>query len=187
MKQSGAPSIPAYRLEALFEQVHQAGSQHNVCIRWSGWSLRLYQQQLWLHTDKEIPPCPGINWPADCDQVDLGPDVGLLLFRQTGPGDTITPEGTFSVGGRNSMNETVIGQGTLHKSLKNLFQSAGIPPWLRDSVPLCKLDDELVAMGDWCNSESFASWMSKHKLNLSWRPRHPLLQFIHSRQHAGKP
>lgn len=187
MKQSGTPSIPAYRLEALFEQVHQASSQHNVCIRWSDWSLRLYQQQLWLHAEKEIPPCPGIKWRADCKQVDLGAAVGLLLFRQTGPGNTITPKGDFSVGGRNSMDETVIGQGTLHKSLKNLFQAADIPPWLRDCIPLCKLDGELVAMGDWCYSEPFVAWMCRHNINLCWRPRHPLLQFIHSRQQAGKP
>ena len=32
------------------------------------------------------------------------------------------------------------------QSLKKLFQEAGIPPWIRDSIPLLYLGDELIAV-----------------------------------------
>jgi tRNA(Ile)-lysidine synthetase-like protein len=82
------------------------------------------------------------------------------------------------------MAETVINQGNHHKSLKNIFQTANIPPWLRDCIPLCKLEGELVAMGDWCFSDQFAYWMSENHIKLSWHPNNPLLRFIHTQQHS---
>jgi len=192
MKQSDATSIPAYRLESFCEQVRQAGSEHKVSVRWDGWLLRLYKQQLWLHADREITPCPPVNWPAERNAIDLGSDVGQLVLQtvgedKPGPGAETIPAGEFSVGGRNNMRETVISQGVHHKSLKNLFQSADIPPWLRDCIPLCRLDGELVAMGDWCFSEGFSSWMSENGVSLSWQPHNPLLQYILKQQHVGKP
>ncbi len=109
-----------------------------------------------------------------------GRDVGQLVLE-----GEASPTGDFSVGARINMKETGISQGTHHKSLKNLFQTAGIPPWLRDCIPLCKLDDELVAMGDWCFSQKFATWLTENNLKLSWQPRNPLLQFILTQQHSS--
>ncbi len=192
-KQSGTASIPVYRLETFYVQVQKANNDQNVTIRWGGWLIHLYKQQLWLRTDTRILPCPNLKWPQGHTEIDLGCDAGQLVLEaeggtgnrsgdRPGPGGATTPVGEFSVGGRVNMQETVISQGTHHKSLKNLFQAAEIPPWLRDCVPLCKLDGELVAMGDWYFSEQFASWMFKNNIKLSWHPRNPLLQFILSRQ-----
>jgi len=181
MKQSGAPSIPAYRLESLCEQVQHSDNDQNVTISWGGWTLHLYKHQLWLHCDTEILPCPTVKWPKDSNALDLGHDVGQLILKGRSPG---SPTGEFIVGSRASMAETAIRQGSHHKKLKNLFQAADIPPWLRDCVPLCELDGELVAIGDWCFDDDFASWMSESQIELSWRPLNPLLQFILKQQHS---
>lgn len=192
---SGAPSIPAYPLESFYQQVQKADSDHKIIVRWGGWFLRLYKQRLWLHKDVAISPCPVVKWPQGRSEIDLGSDVGKLVLmgtgncskKEPGSGNPATPEGDFSVGGRINMDETVIKQGIHHKSLKNLFQSADIPPWLRDCIPLCKLEGKVVAIGDWCFDQRFASWMLENNIKLSWRPQNPLLQFILSQQHVGKP
>ncbi len=176
--QAKVPSIPAYRLDSLSGQVRNANSDHKIAIRWDGWWLRLYQQQLWLHRDTTIAPCPSVQWPAGQMDINLGEDVGQLSIRGQGP--AVLPSG-FSVSCRNSNNES-IKQAGHHRSLKNLFQSAGIPPWLRDSVPLCSLEGELVAMGDWCFNEWFTSWLAENEVSLAWQPQNPLLQFILTRQ-----
>jgi tRNA(Ile)-lysidine synthase len=178
MRQADVPSIPAYRLESLCEQVKQPSRNHNVTVNWAGHSLHLFKQQLWLQTDSEIMPCPTRGWPTGTE-IDLGDDVGQLVLE--GP-DPCVPEGEFSVGNRSDMQQTAISQGSHHKSLKNLFQSASIPPWLRDCIPLCKLDGELVAMGDWCFSGQFKTWMTENNTSMSWQPRNPLLKFIHSQR-----
>jgi len=184
LKQSGASSIPVYQLETFCQQVRLANSDHKVSVAWQGWVLRLYKQQLWLHPDRKILPCPLIKWPRDSNTIDLGDDIGQLVLAGGKPNH---PGDDFSVGARGDLGETVIDQGLQHKSLKNLFQSTGIPPWLRDCVPLCKLGNDLVAMGDWCFSQRFAAWMAKSGTRISWHPRNPLLQFIHSQQRTGKP
>lgn len=189
IKQSGAPGVPAYKLDSFCDQLRLTGSDHKVSMQWDGWFLRWYKGQLWLHTDKGFTPCPAVKWPNGKTEVDLGRDVGQLVLM-TGALSSVRPEqrssqlpdGEFSVGGRRNTHDAVISLNGHHKSLKNLFQSSNIPPWLRSSIPLCKLDGELVAMGDWCFNERFASWLSDNGIRLNWRPGHPLLQYIHKRQ-----
>jgi len=192
MKQSGAANIPTYKLASFCAHVRQANSDSKASVQWDGWLLRWYKDQLWLQTETEILPCPTIKWPVGQSEIDLGNDVGQLEFN-TGkpsknrlvPGDSIFPTGVLSVGSRLNSSEAVISLGRIHKSLKNLFQSVDIPPWLRDSIPLCKLDGELVAVGDWCFNERFAAWLSENDIRLRWCPQHPLLQFIVKQQHAA--
>ena len=184
LKQSGTPTLPFNTLVSFYEQVRQARSGHKVTLRWSGWLLHLYKQKLWLRTDMEIAPCPTVKWPAECNKIDLGDAVGQLVLEGN---RSTTVVGQISVSGRNNMEETEIHQGGHHKSLKNLFQTAAIPPWLRDCIPLCKLGDELVAIGDWCFSESFACRLAENSIKLDWRPQHPLLQYILKQQHLGTP
>lgn len=193
MKQSGATGFPVYQLDSFCDQVRQADKDNKILARWDNWILRCYKNQLWLNIGLEITPCPAVKWPKGQKALDLGNDVGELLLTDVAPVDGLTkegsnifPDGKFSVGGRINMNENVIGQGDIHKSLKNLFQSADIPPWLRDSIPLCKLDGELVALGDWCLNEKFAASLAENGISLNWRPKHPLLQFILKQQHRLK-
>jgi tRNA(Ile)-lysidine synthase len=191
MKKSDAASIPAYRLETFYQQVQQAGSEHKVTVQWDGWSLRLFKQQLWLDADKKISPCATVNWPLGHSEIDLGNTIGRMVFwRNDESGkqadDTGLSKGEICVSGRNDLQKMVIYKGGHHRRLKSLFQEAGIPHWLRDCIPLCKLDGELVSIGDWCFSDQFASWMSENDVKLSWQPRHPLLRFIRKQQHPDK-
>jgi len=191
MKESDATGIPVYQLDSFCEQARRTGNDHNIAVHWDGWILRWYKNRLWLHTAKEILPCPAVKWPKGQSEIDLGRDAGRLVLKSIDPPASrleafmgVSPDGEFSVGGRSNMEASVISQGGHHKSLKNLFQAADIPPWLRDSIPLCKLEGELVAMGDWYINEQFAAWLSENGLSLSWRPGHPLLQFILKQQHG---
>jgi tRNA(Ile)-lysidine synthase len=186
VKQSGASSIPAVKLDSFSAQFVKANSKNNIELAWDGWSLRLYQQKLWLLEGIEISPCPLVAWPQRGSEVFLGRDVGQLSLISTIDHKSVmtSPDGNFVVAGRTGMTTKVINHQGHHKTLKNLFQSANIPSWLRDCIPLCQLDGELVAMGDWCFNDSFKSWMTQHGIEMSWRPAHPLLQFILTRQHS---
>ena len=194
IKQSDRPTVPAYRLEAFYKQVKQAGHNPKIVVNWAGLSLHLYKQKLWLVPEAGVSPCPAIEWPVEQNEIDLGKDIGQLVLEdqnktgrqsrnQPGPMLTITPGNEFAVLGRVSLEESLIDLGAHHKSLKKLFQAADIPPWLRDCIPLCRLGGELVAMGDWCFSAHFESWMSDNNLRMNWRPNHPLLQYIRTHQH----
>lgn len=185
LKRSGNPAIPVYRLEAFYEQARQAGHNPNVVVSWAGSSLHVFRQRLWLLPDPGIEPCPDRKWPTDGTELDLGRDTGLLVLERanhpvhTGP---VTPGPRLAVTGRAGLRENTIDLGNHHKSLKKLFQEAGIPPWLRDCIPMCQLDGKLAAVGDWCISVKLESWLKENGVKICWRPNHPLLEYIRERQ-----
>jgi len=188
IRQSGAPGIPAYRLGTLCDQVRQHGGGDKISLHWDGWSLRFYRDRLWLQPDPAVNACPAQNWPEDRGWVDLGTDVGRLsLVGSAGAGETAVPElpeGDFVVGNRRKLEEGTLYRDGVHKRLKNLFQQAGIPYWLRDAIPICSLDGELAAVGDWCLSERFTRWLADNAVSLNWRPIHPLLRYVRQQQHG---
>jgi tRNA(Ile)-lysidine synthase len=193
VKQSGAPGVPAYKLGTFCSQVQKAISGQNISLEWEGWLLRWYRNDLWLQPESAVAPCPFVYWPAGQAEVDLGNDIGKMVFNSSPrpddgfePASGLFPDGAFSVGARAGLEENTIMAGGVHKRLKNIFQSAGIPPWLRDSIPLCRLDDEVVAIGDWCFNERFAAWLSGNSASLNWRPHNPLLRYIRQQQHRVK-
>lgn len=183
LKQAAAPSIPSRTLESLYQQVFQAADGHKVRIQWDGCLLRLHQQQLWLQPQQDPLACPCLEWPSGQADIELGNGYGKLTLA--GPVIKGPPE-NFMVSNRNNckqqMTTVVIRQGNQHKSVKKLFQSAGIPAWLRDSIPVCVLNGEPVAIGDWYFDDRFAAWMSANQVKLSWQPADTLLQFINAQQ-----
>ncbi len=199
VRQSGASSIPACRLETLYEQVQQTDNDHSVAIQWDGWLLRLYQRQLWLYRDTDIGPCPQLSWSPKQPEIDLGEDLGKLVL-QDDMGNTKSPArscpvpvsaeftANLLVGSRIEAGNTSIRQGAGNTRLKTLFQAANIPPWLRNAIPLCTSGGKLLAVGDWCFDQQFASRLRERNLRLCWYPGHPLLQYIRDQQHqcAGK-
>lgn len=189
IKESDAPGIPAYKLGTLCDQVRQDAGGHKVALYWDGWSLRLYRDQLWLQPDPAVSACPFRTWPDDRNWLDLGEDIGRLTLTRTGEVPVAMnagfPNGELVVGNRNDLAQNSILHGGVHKRLKNIFQYAGIPHWLRNSIPLCSLDGELAAVGDWCLSEKFNRWLEENSMALNWRPIHPMLRFVRNRQHKA--
>ncbi len=182
LNKSGTPPIPARSLEALYDQVFPDGGKHKIRIQWGGRLLRLHQSRLWLQHDVETPLCPDAQWPANQAVINLGGEHGEL--KLAGPGANGPPE-EIVVSSRRNCRVNAIRQGAHHKSLKKLFQSTGIPGWFRDSIPLCELKGELVAIGDWCFDDQFAAWMSENHVKLTWQPENTLLQFIVAQQHRA--
>ena len=179
MKTAAMPSIPVYRLESLFEQVCHAHPGHKVSIEWDGCTLRCFRQQLWLLPGGEVPASPVQKWPTGSSGLDLGLDIGQLEFEPRLPDDWAA---RLLISNRASLNDAVVSHGGHHKRLKNIFQAAGIPTWLRDCIPLCVLDGEVAAVGDWLFSDRFTELMSAHKTGLGWRPRNALLQYVQAQQ-----
>ncbi len=175
---TGLPSIPAYRLDSLFEQVHGAGEGNQIRIEWDRCVLRFYQQRLWLLPAGDIKPCPAIKWPEGDKEIDLD-DAGRLAFTGESGGSLASG---LMINNRSSLKEASVVHGGHHKTLKNIFQAGGVPAWLRDSIPLVTDAGEVVAVGDWCFSDHFARLMYEQGARLNWQPRNSLLQYIQARQ-----
>ncbi len=56
------------------------------------------------------------------------------------------------------------------KSLKKLFQEAGIPPWQRERLPLVYFDDQLAAIADLWICQPFQAGDAQTGISLCYRP-----------------
>jgi tRNA(Ile)-lysidine synthase len=60
--------------------------------------------------------------------------------------------------------------GRPRKTLKQLAQEHGVPPWLRERLPLLYVDGELAAVAQLCVCEGFAAPPGTASLRLDWQP-----------------
>jgi tRNA(Ile)-lysidine synthase len=146
------------RLSEALRQVLEADTDQLPAITWAEHALRRYRDRVFLTAGE--PPSLGEprEWCSALGAVlDLGPSLGrlewvpraggldpgrmppLLDVRRRKGGESLRPE-------RRGRTQT----------LKNLCQSFGILPWMRDALPLVYAGDDLVAVGDlwvdarWC-------------------------------------
>lgn len=57
-----------------------------------------------------------------------------------------------------------------HVALKNIFQQANVPPWLRSTWPLLTCDDEIVAVVGISTAKAFSVLSDKTGLICEWKP-----------------
>jgi tRNA(Ile)-lysidine synthase len=168
-----APEMPGKRLEELRRQVMESRPEQHATVRWNGWSARHDRARLWLHEDAGLQPCPELNWTAD-QALDLGHGLGTLQLE--GEGDL--PQLKLAVRARDGGERIACLAHGHHKSIKHLLQEAGVPPWLRASIPLLYQQDKIVALADWAMADDFRQSLAAQGLRLVWKPRDPALQHV---------
>jgi len=156
-EETGA-SPPEKRLRELMRQILTVSRTQHASVTWGSVTVRRYRDCLSLHrassgVDKNwealwdpatVLEIPGANW-----RLRAQPTAGSGLARERIAGSALRV--CFRQGG-----EQLLFRGH-HRSLKKLFQEAGVPPWERRIIPLIYLDGELIAVGDRWVSDSFAA------------------------------
>jgi tRNA(Ile)-lysidine synthase len=130
----------------------QCSAQHGQlpCIQWPGAEVHVWKNRLWA-----MPRRKRTEWPAELrwqGERLLLPDGGLLSMqplvqlpialrvRWRSGGEQIKPAGDRYT-----------------RDLRSLFQSAEIPPWRREGLPLIYEGDELIAVADrWLSTRAEA-------------------------------
>lgn len=144
---AGATAPRRGPLLEFLRQLDEAGTNSSPALHWEGYSLRSYRGMLYLltSTDTAAPDLPprGLCWPADAPELSL-PD-GRVLTRQELQQAGVTDPVGIRVGFRQG-GEWLRQAGGSRRSLKNLMQERGIPPWRRSRIPLILRDGELVAV-----------------------------------------
>jgi len=140
LRQQQLPVPFAQSLEALDRSLLRARADAEACVAWPGCELRRYRQQLYAFAPLAAMPA---EWAADWDgqtPLLLPEDAGVLHWRGAPPkralrvqlpqgGERLRPAGDAH-----------------HRSLKQLAQKHGIPPWLRQRMPMIYEDDRLISI-----------------------------------------
>lgn len=133
------------QLQQIEQQLISHRQDSEAEVRWAGHSLRCYQQRLYLYS---TPLTQQSDWRVEWNlSLPLPLDDGSQL--QAEPHGTGLQAGLVYRVSYRSGGERCKPQGRNHsQTLKKLLQEYGLPPWLRDRVPLIYLGDQLVAVGD---------------------------------------
>lgn len=147
LAESGIPMPSAGRLENLQQQLCSARDDAQIHISLGDTVIRRYRGE--VHLEKKTPaPQPelALTW-AFQDELELPDSGGKLLFeRTTGQGLSLARLTAAPVTIRLRQGGERLRPDCLRptRSLKNLLQEAGMPPWQRQRVPLLFSGEKLV-------------------------------------------
>ena len=160
---TGLPPLPAQGIARIESDLLHAAADAEAAFAWTGASVRRWRDL--LHAAMDAPPLPAewsMAWRGDAPLV--LPDGGTLAL--IGGGAFGQP---LHVRGRQG-GERITLPGRSHShALKHVLQDLGVPPWLREHLPLLiDADGQVLAAGDLVHSAAFARWLQTHGARLSW-------------------
>jgi len=172
IRTAGFPLPDSRHLQCICDEVLPAALDSTPLVHWSGAEVRRYRDALFVMAP--LPPVPTEVIPWDLSTaLHLPHGVGSLTARKgEGAGLAIEPlagrhvEIRFRTGGEQCRPA---GRHETH-ALKKLLQEEGIPPWLRERLPLLYVDGELAQVGNLWRCEPFASQPGETGIVVDWLP-----------------
>jgi tRNA(Ile)-lysidine synthase len=175
---------PATRiLERILDESLTAARDRNPVVGWKEAEVRRYRTA--LHLMRPLPPAPTqsatfgqwLPWPADETAISLPNGNGEVRMRKIA-GTTDSPglswnawiSGQVRIGYRLGGEKIRLpGRNGSHE-VRKLYQEAGIPPWIRERIPLIFIDDRLAAVsGHWYAADFLATAADPARILLEWR------------------
>ncbi len=137
------------QLDELIRQLRQAQPAATVAFESPQYALRRYRDRLYFIGEQAVAPTRfeiawngRARWPLPL----LG---GVLTMRKRlgiGIAGRWMRSERITVRSRLPGGQICLNPGGGHRSLKNLFQEAGVPPWERERLPLVHVDGELACV-----------------------------------------
>ena len=127
----------------LVEMLKQLASQ-SASIRHDGMVFRRYRSKVFFESGEPRAPFKPCAWNGE-SRLAL-PDGELRFTRMKGQGidSALLKRNSFQVRLRSGGERLRIDGKRPSRTLKNLFQEAGVPPWERERMPLIFCGDDLV-------------------------------------------
>lgn len=155
------PMPTAAQLSHIRTDALAAAEDATPCIQWPGAQVRRYRDRLYA-----MPPlvaAAGLSstvLPWDLQHPLVLPTGGSLVAEAVvghGLSAARCRDNVLTVRFRRGGEHCRPMGGAHHRSLKNLLQEKGIPPWQRDRLPLIYIGEALACVVGVCVSEPFAA------------------------------
>lgn len=167
-------------LSRIVSEVIPARDDAEPLLAWGEGSaaVELRRHRRLLHVLAPLPAAPeAVTWFTR-GACALPAPLGVLELRSARgrglPRDRLHEVRVCFRGG----GELIKPAGRPTRSLKKILQEAGIPPWLRERVPLLYVGGELVAVADLLVCEGWLSEAPENLCNIMWQ--HPDLDCGHT-------
>jgi len=168
----GLPTPSAAQLQCVWDDVIGASEGSEPIVSWAGGEVRRYRDVLFIGSPLMTHDAAlSLSW--DGQAALLIPALGKLC------GEAVTGQGIarWALEGKNldirfrQGGEKLRPAGRAgHHTLKKLFQEAGIPPWLRERIPLLYADGQLLAVAGLWVAHTVAAQPGEPGVCLRWSP-----------------
>ncbi len=144
LRSKGLRAPSEAKLAEMLKQL--ASDSPRTAIAHEGALLRAYRGKVSL--EKDLPPRPfsAIRWKGE-KRLPIPALGGELRFREArgaGIDRQLVEQGGFEIRLRSGGERLRLAANRPRRTLKNLFQEAGVPPWERERLPLLYCRDRLV-------------------------------------------
>ncbi len=165
---------PSFKvLSRIINEVIYASVDATPLVEWGNVAVRRYKMTLYLDKSNLSCSLKPRSWEKFPDplQLDLNSNNSSFLHAKIADKGLQVAEGSnlevrFREGGE------IFYWRKQQKDLKKLFQQWSIPPWLRDSIPLLYINDELAAVVGYAISDHYLSSDPFNTYNVTLT-RHP--------------
>ncbi|MGR9074397.1 MAG: tRNA lysidine(34) synthetase TilS [Gammaproteobacteria bacterium] len=176
--ESAAVRMPSEKqLDTILRELVCARADGNPELRLPEFTIRRYRDQ--MHVMKKLPTIDAESayiWEKGLKTLDL-PGNGMLCIEDTrlpGISQAAWLSHKVTVRYRKGGENLLLPGRNGRRSLKKLYQEAGIPPWERERMPLIYMGDRLAAVGDRWIDADFYGGMPGDNLRIQWRRRDKL-------------
>src|SRR5258706_7341027 len=158
----------------LLEMLKQLGSRGaRTLIEHDGAKLRVYRNKVLVDSEAPRAPFTPLSWTGE-RRLGIPALGGELVFRRV-RGQGIDPRALdgkiFTVKLRSGGERLRVDPRRPRRTLKNLFQEAGVPPWERERLPLLYCGDELAWAPGLGVDERFRAAPERLGWGPQWPPR----------------
>lgn len=164
-------------LKRIPREVMAARADRSPVVAWGEAEVRRYRNELYLLSPfSEADSLATYPWRIDKPLV-LPYARGVLDWK-TSEGHGINSKNwrncKITVGFRRGGESLKLVGRRGHHSLKNLFQEKGVPPWVRERLPLIYIDNQLAAVADMWVCEAFQGNGGGSDIKISWACPNPI-------------
>ncbi|HET8700380.1 MAG TPA: tRNA lysidine(34) synthetase TilS [Nitrococcus sp.] len=161
---------PERRLQQGLADLLSAARDRHPALAWSDGCIRRYRDRLYF-LPPELPQAPVDPLPWDMARPLCVPALGRLEIRP-GVGRGIRAQclqqAPVEVRFRRGGERLRIGGYAQPRALKRVLQERGIPPWVRQRLPLVFIGHDLAAVADLLIADPFVAGPAEAGLELHW-------------------
>jgi len=171
IKQNKHETPNASIIEKIIAEVIHANIDRSPCVKWKGGEIRRYREYLYI---MKSLPAHDVEMSKQWNLEETLELTSGYLKAISGKGNGIKKDmlssDTVEIRYRQGGEQIKLSGRRETHDLKKLFQEHGVPPWMRDRIPLIYYENKLVTVADlwleskYAASESEAAW----QINWEW-------------------
>jgi len=171
LQQRSAPMPQAVQLDELLAQLLSARDDACVCVDFAGWQVRRYQGA--VYAQRALPDCAAsLSLPWQNEAVvfwsPLNTQLHFLVTHGQGISLAKLARAPVTLRLRQGGETLRPAAKSATRTLKNLLQEQGVPPWLRARLPLLYCGEELVGVAGLITAD-FQANAEEAGVEIEWR------------------